>query len=227
VNQRPRFSLIALFKLTSAVSVLLGLSILCRNSPYFKSLWSISALATFAIVITVFVIGQLRLIAGGKLAAGSVFVYALSLCVPALKESYRAMWGWEAFFWSFAGIDFFEQWSRAREFRYVGGLFWNPIACTMGAVANTTFVAGYIVFVAGHRDCKARAVAFWLAVVSATMAVAVFVPLGLTLDLAAIYAGYGLWIASPLALAIGIRRMPEPLVTNPLAVALGARHTAG
>lgn len=226
MKQRPRFSLFALFKLMSFVSVLLGLGILCRNSPYFAALSSTWALANLAIIIVVYVIGQLCLIAPARLAAVSVGIYALSICVPALNLTRDVMWGYEALFWSFAGIDFFEQWSRVREFRYVGGAFWNPIACTIGAVANVTFVAGYIVFVTSHRDRKPRAVAYYLSVVSATMTVAVFVPLGLTMSLTAIYPGYGLWIAGPLALALGIRHMPELVITNPLAVALAVDRKA-
>jgi hypothetical protein len=163
---------------------------------------SVSALIP---ILAVIVLSVTRLLSGSLLAALSLPVFCVSLLMPAvggmgLRSGMSP--GWEMFAYSFfPGC--------------LTGLF--PLAA-MGAIANVSFIAGYLgclYFLIGRGGLSWTR---WIATFGCCMSLLAIIPLGLHFNHVTVGIGHGLWVASLLALALGCHRMeqegPEPPVTG-------------
>ena len=132
-----------------------------------------------------------------RVAIISIATFGVALATPAIRLASDLTYGLVAFYFSFVGIILFGNWGSS------GEQFWYPIACTMGALANISFIVGYISFLRFVLLQKSIDLARRSATLGSCLALFVILPLGLSNELNGIYVGYGLWVASFLALALG------------------------
>jgi hypothetical protein len=200
----PQFSVRELLVLTVTVAILLTIGVLSRGSRYFGALWSLWALAALVPIVAVWLVGRWRFVSAHLLAHGSMVLYLVSLGVPALMLGGDLMFGYLAWFLSFAGIEpLFDDW----RLHAVGETMWYPIACTMGAAANVAFLTAYVAYLLSGRWPQAYTRGYRAENFGTAFALLVLLPLALSSELNAIYPGYGLWTASFLALALGPRHV--------------------
>ena len=121
--------------------------------------------------------------------------------MPAVRLAGDLTLGFSAFALSFIGIGMLPGWWGSS-----GETFWYPIACTMGAAANTLFVVGHFALVVARVRRNQPRLAGWSATVGSCFALLVIAPLGLSRELNGVYIGYGFWASSLLTLALGIWR---------------------
>ncbi|MEQ1905908.1 MAG: hypothetical protein ABL888_17090 [Pirellulaceae bacterium] len=195
-EKAPRqFSLRALFGLTFAAVILMA--VVFRNSPGFHALWSLYSLIAVLPILVVFVVDTTALINGRRLAIISLVIFGVALATPALRLASDLVFGILAFLLSFVGIILFGDWGPR------GEQFWYPIACTMGAVANVSFLVGWVAFLSFVRWRKGIVLARRSSTLGSFLSLTVILPLALSGELNGVYPGYGLWAASLLALALG------------------------
>ena len=88
----------------------------------------------------------------------------------------------------------------------------------MGALANTSFIGGYLAFLAFVIWQKGIGVARWSATLGFCLSLLVILPLAWSTELNGVYIGYGLWVSSLLALTIGSWRCTcqnvEPTISH-------------
>jgi hypothetical protein len=120
-------------------------------------------------------------------------LFLSSLVTPALHLGADLAFGYTAFYLSFLGILLF---STMHQNNWES--IFAPIACTMGAVANLSFIVGYICFLSRRRILWA----FRASILSSCLSIVVLPPLFLTGNLKGLSVGYGLWVASSFALAV-------------------------
>jgi hypothetical protein len=196
-----QFSLRTLFKLTLVVSLLLTLGVM--TTPW--------APITFAIVIAVWFVDRTHLVAPRWLAIGSIGLFGLSLCLPAVNLHFKmtfsssdyTVFGWNAFLASYVVLP---------EILF-GSWLWNKpdeidfaFAYVVGAMANTAYLLGYVANLLSARFPRARTFARRAAILAFCFAAADFSLLFYTGELRDIFPGFGFWAASMLALALGTRR---------------------
>jgi len=216
LRQARQFSVRELLILTFAVSLILTVGIVSRDSKHFgafSSLWALASLAPVAIILT---IGRFRFASPRVLAFASIVFYAASLCTPAIGlrifNSPSIIWGWQALYVSAISIvelpDFFIE---LLSFEAWGDDAFGALAYVMGNIVNVAYFLAVILFFVGIKKPKALTLCRRASIFSAVLATAVMMSLALTTDLTAIYPGYGLWVASCLALAFAARRVNSPI----------------
>ncbi|HEY3391096.1 MAG TPA: hypothetical protein VGK58_00160 [Lacipirellulaceae bacterium] len=206
-----QFSLRELLVLTFAASLILAIAVSSRGSTRFGALSSPWALAALSPIVAVLVVGRFQLASPRALAALSIAIYAASLCTPALGfelGSSSAIWGYQALhfsLWIFPELvsNFLDSWTFDR--------LWGPVVCLMGNLTNVAFVVSVILFFVGTKNPKAYAFCRRTALLGALMAIAVLTAFLFEGDIKVIYPGYGLWIASLLAMALAAKRARSPL----------------
>jgi hypothetical protein len=219
LRQPRQFSVRELLVLTFATSLILAIGVSSRGSRYFSafsSFWALTSLAPLAVILAV---GRLYLASPRMLVVVSIMLYAASLCVPAVEMHFwnaAVLWGFHVWyscmvFVPFALFGLFTN-SLSDDDRFLG------LASLMGCTANLAYIIGIILFFVGIKSAKVVNLCRRLSLLSASFAATVVVPIALTADLLDIYPGYGLWIASFLALVIATRRMrPNPELWLPIA----------
>jgi len=194
----PRqFGLRFLFGLTLAAAILARMAIVFRDSRYFHALWSPHALIAALPIYGVFVVHFTTVLRGRRLAVLSLVIFGVALVTPALRLGGDLAFGWVAFLLSFVGVGLFQNWESG------GERFWYPIACTMGALANLSFLIGYVaylIFMVWHKGIR---LSRWSSTIGSCLSLSVIVPLALSTELNGVYLGHGLWATSLLALALG------------------------
>ncbi len=201
-----QFSLRTLFGVMLGAAILMGVAVAFRDSRYFHALWSLHALLAALPILGIYTVDVTAVVRGRRLAIISLAIYGVALATPALRLGSDLTFGFFAFLLSFVGIDLFNDWGSS-------GFHWYPIACTMGAVANISFIVGYGSFVTFVIWNKGIYLARWSATLGSCLALFVILPLCLSAKLNGVYIGYGFWTASLLALAFGSWRV-QPIGTN-------------
>jgi hypothetical protein len=217
--RRRQFSLRSLFALTFFTATLLTISYLCRGSYFFGAIASPWVIITLAPIVGGVACHHWQLVATHMLGNSSLLLYIISLALPAINLGQDIAFGAIAAYLAFAGIFMFESWwtepslfSPSWEVRT-----WYPIAGTMGTLANLTFILAYISFLFLRRRKKAIAFARRSALISVALASLSILPLSLSGQLEVTYPGYGLWVASLAALALGTspsRRLAHPIYSR-------------
>jgi hypothetical protein len=194
----PRqFGLRVLFGLTLAAAILARMAIVFRDSRYFHALWSPHTLIATLPIYGVFVVWFTGVLRGRRLAVLSLAIFGVALVTPALRLGGDLVFGWGAFLLSFVGVGLFQNWESS------GESFWYPIACMMGALANLSFIAGYVAYLTFLVWHKGIRLSRWSAALGSCLSLSVIVPLALSSELNEVYLGHGLWTTSLLALALG------------------------
>jgi hypothetical protein len=197
-DRNPRqFGLRVLFGLTLVAAILARMAIVFRDSRYFHALWSPHALIAALPICGVFVVHFTTVRRGRGLAVLSLAIFGVALVTPALRLGGDLVFGWVAFLLSFLGIGLFQNWESG------GERFWYPIACTMGALANLSFIVGYVAYLTSLIWHKGIRLSRWSATLGSCLSLSVIVPLALSTELNRVYLGHGLWTTSLLALALG------------------------
>ena len=192
-----QFSLRTMFGVLLAAAILMGLAVFFRGSRYFHVFWSPHALVAALPILGVLGVHATAVINERRLAVVSLAIYGVALATPALRLASDLALGCFAFLASFFGIALFSDWGSTGEH------FWYPIACTMGALANVSYIVGYVSFLTFVRWRKGIDLARWSSTLGACLSLSVILPLALSTELNGVYLGYGLWAASLLALALG------------------------
>ena len=204
-----RFSVRDLLKLTLAVAVILTIGDMSRGSQYFGALASPWTAISLLPIAAVWLTHRWRLATPRAIVIGSMFCYVLALAVPALALDGDVMFGWFAWVWSFFGLDFFGD-RHNDSFGWIFGPITiplsYPIACTIGAAANLAYVISLAAYWFARSKPAALTLSHRAATLAAMLAVLVVIPLAASGELTTLYAGYGLWATSFLALALGTRR---------------------
>jgi hypothetical protein len=88
------------------------------------------------------------------------------------------------------------------------GWFNTPGLCSLvcGGLANMLFVAAYVSMLVGLKRPFGLALSFWLSAAATISCVLAVIPFGITEPVPLFYPGFGLWLASMLALALGTRQ---------------------
>lgn len=199
-NQRRQFSLRALFRVTLAAAILVGVAVVFRDSGRVRALWSPHALLAALPILGIFVIHATAVINRRRLAVASLAIYCVALATPALRltNTNHPMFGYFAFLLSFVGIGLFFGGAGL-----INDRFWFPIACTMGALANISFILGYVSFLRFVIWRRGNYWTRWSATLASCLSLSVILPLAQSKNLSGVYLGYGLWVTSLLALAFG------------------------
>jgi hypothetical protein len=220
-----QFSLRSLFVLTLVVALYLTISVLNRDSTYarvFSSPWTALSLLPIA---ALWLCNRWHLLTTRRLVVGSFVAYLIALALPALQFEDDTSFGWfvwcQSFFVGVGGLyeelldlftedppptpgDAFALW-------LIGPITISPlipILCTMGAIANFTYLTALPAFAWFRKKRRLQRFAYWAAPLAAILSVMVLIPICMTKELGALYPGYGLWTASIFALAIAVRRHP-------------------
>jgi hypothetical protein len=176
--------------------------------------WSGHALASpwalwaLMIVAAVWAADRFQLVAPPILAAASVVLYGLSMCVPALSTSdvdgaITLVMGWSAFLGSFLVLPgFVVELLFGRNVS--SSEIWSLVVFIMGALANLAFIVGYTLLLVGSVRPRWKTAAHDAALIGAILSLAIVVPMSFG-DSFVVYPGYGLWAASSLALWLGAR----------------------
>ena len=197
-DKKPlQFSLRRMLGVTLAAAILMGLAVSFRGSRYFHAFWSPHALIAALPILGVFGVNATAVIKERRLAFLSLAIYGAALATPALRLASDLTFGYGAFLLSFLGIGLFSDWGSS------GERFWYPIACTMGALANVSFIVGYVSFLIFVLWRKGIGLARWSSTLGSCLSLFVILPLALSTELNGVYVGYGLWAASLLALELG------------------------
>ncbi len=197
----PRqFSLRDLFKLTLFVAILLTIGVI--HSPWTP--------ITIVIPLTVWFVDRARLVAPRWLAIASFSLFGLSLCLPAIELHLSStmftndymVWGWHAFMTSFLIIPEILRghwpWNEPDEIDWA-------FAYLVGAAANLALLSGVIAYNISAKFPNTRTFARSAAILACLLAAADLAVLLYTSELRYIYPGFGFWLASMLALALGTR----------------------
>jgi hypothetical protein len=206
LRQARQFSLRELLILTFAASLILAIAVSSRGSKRFGALSSPWAFAALLPIVAVLVVGRFQLASSRTLAVASIAIYVASLCTPAIGlalGSSSAIWGYQALrfsMWIFPELvsNFVECSSLDR--------LWGPIVYLMGNLTNVGFVASVVLFLVGTKKPSAFTLCRRVALLGAVMATAVLTAFLFEGDIKVIYPGYGLWIASLLAMALAAKR---------------------
>jgi len=207
LRQARQFSLRELLVLTFAASLILAIGVSSRGSEQFGAFSSPWALAALAPNVAVLIDARFQLLSSRVRAMVAIALYVASLCTPALGldlGSSSIIWGFHALYfcvWVFWELvfDFHESWSVDQ--------IWGPVVYLMGNLANIAFVASVILFFVGSKSVRAFTFCRRVALLGAVMAIVVLTAFVLEGSIKEIYPGYGLWLASFLALAFAARPM--------------------
>lgn len=202
VARPPRqFSLRALFLLTLVVAILLTIGVI--HSPWTS--------ITIAIPLVVWFMDRARLVAPRWLAIASIALFGISLCLPAIQihlsstlwSNDYVVWGWNAFLGTFLSIPEIldGRWLRSEPDEIDAAFTY-----LFGAAANTAFLLGFLAYGLSVKFPRARTFARRAATVAAFLVVDDFALIVYTGELRDIYPGFGLWLASAMALALGARQ---------------------
>jgi hypothetical protein len=196
--------------LTFAASLVLAIGVWSRGSERFGAFSSPWALAALAPIACVLVVARFRLLSSRGLAIVAIALYVASLCTPAIGldlGSSSPIWGFHAFYFSMVifpelAADFLESWSFDKA--------WGASVYLMGDLANLAFIASVILFLFASQNPSAVTFRRRASLLGAALAIAEMAVFVLYDDIKFIYPGYGLWIASFLAMALAAKRA-EPL----------------
>ena len=206
-----QFSVRELLVVTFATSLILAIGVSSRGSTYFKAFASPWAVASLVPPVVILAIGRFNLASRRALFISSIALYVASLCSPALGlrlwQSNSMLWGYTSCFFSMMVLPQ-ALWGLLAFWKYNSETF-EGLAFLLGDLANAAYITGVILYFVGSRNSKPKAFAWCrrAAVLSAILAVATLLPIASTADLMTIYPGFGLWVASFLALAFVAQRM--------------------
>jgi hypothetical protein len=209
-RQARQFSLRDLLVATFAVSLILAIGVLSRGSEQYGALSSPWALAALAPIACVLAAARFQLLSARGLAIASVALYAASLSTPALGldlSSSSPIWGYHALYFS---LVFFPE--IVSNFLESPGFHqaWGTAVYLMANLANFAFVASVMLFLVGYKNPRAFKYCRRVSLSGAALPVVVLIAFLLESDITLIFPGYGLWIASFLAMALAAKRA-EPL----------------
>jgi hypothetical protein len=209
-RQARQFSLRELLVLTLVASLILAIGVLSRGSEQFGAFSSPWALAALAPIACVMVVARFQFLSSRGLATLSIALYAASLCTPAIGldlGSSSPVWGYHALYFS---LVFFPE--IVTNFIESPGLHqaWGTAVYLMANMANFAFVASVMLFLAGYKNPRAFKYCRRVSLSGAVLPVVVLIAFLLESDITLIFPGYGLWIASFLAMALAAKRA-EPL----------------
>lgn len=202
-SQPRQFSLRELLILTLATSLILAIGVSSRGSRYFDAFSSPWALISLLPVAMILAVGRFRLASRRMLAIASIILYAASLCTPALELrlwSPTVLWGFHA--WYTSMVVFPDVIVAFFTLSLPGKDAFAALAYAMGDVANLAYVASIIVFLFGTRTAKGVSWCRRVPRLGAALAATVLLPIALSTDLLTVYPGYGMWVASFLALVV-------------------------
>jgi len=221
VTNRPfQISLREVFRVTSIVSLVLGLLVIGLNRKLLNSLgWAGIPLALCPIAV-IWAIDHWRLVTALAMTTNSLVLFALAMPIYAIRVDtlgeVDALLGFVAFALSFLFavtiVDAAEMTAKD---------FFQLLPAIMGATANAAFVIGFSATLLSAKD---RILSRALAKYGTAMSLALLVPLSQSDGFKTIYPGYGLWVSSLLALWLGTRRAeptqirssPAPSNSSPL-----------
>jgi hypothetical protein len=206
LRQARQFSLRELLLLTLAASLILAIGVSSRGSEQFGALSSPWALAALAPIIAVLVVGRFHLASSRGLAILSIALYFASLCTPAIGldlGSSSPIWGYHALYFSLVifpdvASNFFESPGLEQA--------WGIAVYLMANLANVAFVASVLLFLVGYKNPRAFTFCWRVSLLGAVLPVIVLIAFLLESDIKLIFPGYGLWIASFLAMALAAKR---------------------
>jgi hypothetical protein len=211
LRQARQFSLRELLVLTFAASLILAIGVSSRGSEQFGAFSSPWALAALAPIVGVLIDARFQLLSSRVRAMVAIAFYVASLCTPAIGlniGSSSTIWGFQALYfclWIFGELvfDVHESWSVDQ--------IWGPVVYLMGNLANIAFVASVILFFVRSKNLRTFTFCRRVALLGAVMAIVILMAFVLDGGIKEIYPGYGLWLASFLALAFAA----GPMQRNP------------
>jgi hypothetical protein len=226
-RQARQFSVRELLILTFAASLILAIGVSSRGSTYFHAFASPWALASLVPPVVVLAVGRFNLASRRTFIISSIALYAAALCSPALGlrlwQSNSLLWGYTSFFFSMMVLPQ-ALWALVAFWNYSSETF-EALAFLLGDLANVAYITGAILYFVGSANSTPKALVWCrrAAFLGAIFAVATLLPIASTADLMAIYPGFGLWVASFLALAFAARietlAKPSAAATKPPAAA--------
>lgn len=206
LRQARQFSLRELLVLTFAASLILAIGVSSRGSKQFGAFWSPWALAALSPIVGVLVVGRFRLTSPLALAIASIVLYVASLCTPAIGldiGSSSTIWGFQALYFSMVIFpDLVSNFLESSRF----GDAWGPTVYLMANLANISFVVSVILFFVGIKHPRAVTLCWRTSLLGTVLPIIVLIAFLLDGGIRAIYPGYGLWIASFLAMALAAKR---------------------
>jgi hypothetical protein len=222
-----QFSVRELLVVTFATSLILAIGVSSRGSTHFHAFASPWALASLAPPVVILVVGRFNLASRRALIISSIALYAISLCSPTLGMriffSNSVLWGYTSLVGSMMVLPQ-ALWAFVAFWKYNSETF-EGLGFLLGDLANVAYITSVILYFVGRSKSKPKAL-LWCrraAILGAISAVATLIPIASTADLMAIYPGFGLWVASFLALAFAARietlTKPFAASTKPPAVA--------
>ena len=186
-QNRRRVSLWKLCGIALAAAVLIRIVFTVGEPRQFRSLWSLHALIAALPILGVYIIHAATPVTGRRLGLASLLIFGVALALPAIHLR-GDIFGLVAFVYSFLAF-------------HPGN--WGSIPLTMGALSNLSFLVGYLAFLAFVLWQKGIRLARALATLGFCLSILVILPLAWSNDLQSVFLGYGLWVASQLALALG------------------------
>jgi hypothetical protein len=205
-----QFSLRELFLVTLVVAIVMTAGVLCRESRNLRGLYSVWTLVSLLIVASVWVVYRLRLVRPRILGYGSLGLYSLSMCLPVMPMPFQQnerMFGWQIAWGTFTETPklFGELVSEKEDHRWTAGAY------MAGSVANVVYVIGYGAALVSLKWTRVVFVARWSGAIAFVAAIAarLMIQVGLFAEWTSapvFYPAFGLWAASFLALALGIRK---------------------
>jgi hypothetical protein len=192
--RRYQFSIRDLLRLTVVVSIALGTAFHWINSQRVSTSWLWLA---FAGAFATWYYGRWRRLLEPSVAR-SFWFYVISLAMPAIAlDTYDVIPGALAWLQSYCfGPTSIPDLIHPRPSAWPKIGIELPLACLLGAIANTLIVLSWIGFYLAWRKRKELRAARWLARGAAVFMVACLAPLMHNRALPTIYPGYALWLAS-------------------------------
>jgi hypothetical protein len=209
-RQARQFSLRELLVVTFAASLMLAIGVSSRGSEQFGAFSSPWALAALLPIACVLVVARFQLLSSRGLAIASIALYVASLCTPALGldlGSSPPIWGYHALYFSLVFFpDVVTNFLESPGFKQA----WGTAVYLMANLANIAFVASVMLFLVGYVNPRTFTFCWRVSLLGAVLPIVVLIAFLLESDITVIYPGYGLWIASFLAMALAAKRA-EPL----------------
>jgi hypothetical protein len=208
-----QFSLKALFKLTLVIAVVMTIGVVNRNSRYFGELYSVWTLVALLVIVAVWALDQLQLVRPRTVALWSLPIYLVAMCVPSYPPD--PMFGRNppglGFGWHLAEILLAWQYAFDWLFSESSSLRWAGITISLKVLASIMFIVGYVALLISLKWKRALIATNWLATIGVIAAIATLVTIefapakdpSVPTVIMAPDPGYGLWIASLFALAVG------------------------
>lgn len=206
LRQARQFSVRELLVLTFAASLILAIAVSSRGSKRFGALSSPWALAALSPIVGVLVVGRFRLASPRALATASIVLYVASLCTPAIGLDFASssvIWGFQALYFSMLILpDLISGFLESGSFDQV----WGPAIYLMANLTNFFFVVSAILFFVGIKHPRTLTLCWRASLLGTVLPIVVLIAFLLDGGIKLIYPGYGLWIASSLAMALAAKR---------------------